>query len=42
VRPGYWMAKKIIQLIVNVGKVVNVDEDVGDLLKVRSCLYFSA
>ena len=32
--PGYWMAKTIIHLINNVGKVVNDDKDVGDLLKV--------
>ncbi|KAL8399635.1 hypothetical protein RB594_000147 [Gaeumannomyces avenae] len=32
--PGYWMAKQIIHLINSVGKVVNADEDVGDLLKV--------
>jgi starch phosphorylase len=32
--PGYWMAKQIIHLINAVGKVVNSDEDIGDLLKV--------
>ncbi|KAA6409759.1 MAG: Glycogen phosphorylase [Lasallia pustulata] len=32
--PGYWMAKTIIHLINSVGKVVNADKDVGDLLKV--------
>ncbi|CRK33387.1 hypothetical protein BN1708_001065 [Verticillium longisporum] len=32
--PGYWMAKQIIHLVNNVGAVVNVDEDIGDLLKV--------
>ncbi|KAK4674817.1 Non-essential glycogen phosphorylase [Podospora pseudopauciseta] len=32
--PGYWMAKQIIHLINSVGKVVNNDEDIGDLLKV--------
>ncbi|KAI1177456.1 glycosyltransferase family 35 protein [Nemania sp. FL0916] len=32
--PGYWMAKQIIHLINNVGKVVNKDSDIGDLLKV--------
>ena len=32
--PGYWMAKTIIHLVNNVGKVVNNDKDVGDLLKV--------
>ncbi|KAI4133876.1 MAG: hypothetical protein LQ347_001997 [Umbilicaria vellea] len=32
--PGYWMAKTIIHLVNSVGKVVNADKDVGDLLKV--------
>ena len=32
--PGYWMAKTIIHLINQVGKVVNADKDIGDLLKV--------
>ncbi|KAG8838306.1 Non-essential glycogen phosphorylase [Serendipita sp. 407] len=32
--PGYWMAKLIIRLIVNVAKVVNVDPDVKDILTV--------
>lgn len=32
--PGYWMAKTVIHLINQVGKVVNKDPDVGDLLKV--------
>lgn len=32
--PGYWMAKTIIHLINQVGKVVNSDKDIGDLLKV--------
>ncbi|KAF2634551.1 glycogen phosphorylase-like protein [Massarina eburnea CBS 473.64] len=32
--PGYWMAKTVIHLINQVGKVVNNDSDVGDLLKV--------
>ncbi|KAB2573091.1 Glycogen phosphorylase 1 [Lasiodiplodia hormozganensis] len=32
--PGYWMAKTVIHLICQVGKVVNSDPDVGDLLKV--------
>ena len=32
--PGYWMAKTVIHLINSVGKVVNNDKDVGDLLKV--------
>eukprot|EP00274_Cyanoptyche_gloeocystis_P008552 CAMPEP_0196651646 /NCGR_PEP_ID=MMETSP1086-20130531/682_1 /TAXON_ID=77921 /ORGANISM="Cyanoptyche gloeocystis , Strain SAG4.97" /LENGTH=432 /DNA_ID=CAMNT_0041981751 /DNA_START=69 /DNA_END=1367 /DNA_ORIENTATION=+ len=32
--PGYWAAKMIIRLITGVGKVVNDDKDVGDLLKV--------
>ncbi|KAF2187986.1 glycosyltransferase family 35 protein [Zopfia rhizophila CBS 207.26] len=32
--PGYWMAKTVIHLINQVGKVVNDDPDVGDLLKV--------
>ena len=32
--PGYWMAKTVIHLINMVGKVVNEDNDVGDLLKV--------
>lgn len=32
--PGYVMAKQIIKLIHDVGKVVNNDADVGDLLKV--------
>ncbi|KAF2731304.1 glycogen phosphorylase-like protein [Polyplosphaeria fusca] len=32
--PGYWMAKTVIHLINQVGKVVNHDKDVGDLLKV--------
>lgn len=32
--PGYWMAKQIIHLINSVGKVVNNDSDIGDLLKV--------
>jgi glycogen/starch/alpha-glucan phosphorylase-like protein len=32
--PGYWMAKMVIHLVNSVGKVVNNDKDVGDLLKV--------
>lgn len=32
--PGYAMAKLMIQLINNVGRIVNNDKDVGDLLKV--------
>ena len=32
--PGYWMAKTIIHLINSVGKVVNSDPEIGDLLKV--------
>ncbi|KAF2817350.1 glycosyl transferase [Mytilinidion resinicola] len=32
--PGYWMAKTVIHLVNQVGKVVNSDKDVGDLLKV--------
>ncbi|PSN71429.1 glycogen phosphorylase-like protein [Corynespora cassiicola Philippines] len=32
--PGYWMAKTVIHLINEVGRVVNSDPDVGDLLKV--------
>ncbi|KAF2089506.1 glycosyltransferase family 35 protein [Saccharata proteae CBS 121410] len=32
--PGYWMAKTVIHLINEVGRVVNADKDVGDLLKV--------
>jgi starch phosphorylase len=32
--PGYWMAKTVIHLINQVGKVVNADKEVGDLLKV--------
>ena len=32
--PGYEMAKRIIKLICAVAEVVNVDEEVGDLLKV--------
>jgi glycogen phosphorylase len=44
--PGYWMAKLIIRLIVNVGKVVNADPDVKGILTVLflpdysvSCMY---
>ncbi|KAF1811546.1 glycogen phosphorylase-like protein [Eremomyces bilateralis CBS 781.70] len=32
--PGYWMAKTVIHLINQVGKVINSDPDVGDLMKV--------
>jgi starch phosphorylase len=32
--PGYFMAKLVIQLINSVGKIINNDEDIGDLLKV--------
>lgn len=32
--PGYYIAKLVIRLIVNVGKIVNNDKDVGDLLRV--------
>ena len=32
--PGYWMAKTVIHLVNSVGRVVNNDKDVGDLLKV--------
>ena len=32
--PGYYIAKLVIRLIVNVGKLVNHDPDVGDLLRV--------
>lgn len=34
--PGYWMAKLLIRLIVNVGKVINSDPDVKGLL---TCLF---
>ncbi|GAB7349013.1 hypothetical protein MBLNU459_g7986t1 [Dothideomycetes sp. NU459] len=32
--PGYWMAKCIIHLVNEVGRVVNADPDIGDALKV--------
>ncbi|OQO02325.1 hypothetical protein B0A48_11879 [Cryoendolithus antarcticus] len=32
--PGYWMAKTVIHLVNQVGKVINADKEVGDLLKV--------
>lgn len=32
---AYYMAKKIVKLVNAVGKTVNNDPDVGDLLKVR-------
>lgn len=32
--PGYWMAKTVIHLITQVGRVVNADKEIGDLLKV--------
>jgi len=32
--PGYWMAKTIIHLVCEVGKVVNVDPDMKDALQV--------
>lgn len=32
--PGYWMAKAVIHLICEVGRVINNDKDVGDLMKV--------
>ncbi|KAI7007825.1 Glycogen [Hortaea werneckii] len=32
--PGYWMAKTVIHLVNAVGRVVNNDPDIGDLLKV--------
>ena len=38
--PGYDMAKRIIKLVCAVSEVVNADEDVGDLLKVRTFLVF--
>ena len=32
--PGYYSAKIIIELIIAVGRVVNSDPDIGNLLKV--------
>lgn len=32
--PGYWMAKTVIHLINQVGKIVNADREIGELLKV--------
>ncbi|KAG8830805.1 Non-essential glycogen phosphorylase, partial [Serendipita sp. 399] len=32
--PGYWMAKLVIRLIVNVAKVINADPDAKDILTV--------
>lgn len=37
--PGYDMAKRIIKLVCAVSDVVNADEDVGDLLKVRNSFW---
>jgi len=32
--PGYFMAKQIIKLINHIGKVINNDAEIGDLLKI--------
>jgi hypothetical protein len=39
--PGYEIAKKIIKLCHAVAEKVNNDADIGDLLKLVSCKYYS-
>ena len=38
---AYYMAKKIVALVLSIAETINNDKEVGDLLKVRCCLLFA-